>query len=235
MARILIIEDEEDLQQVLKFNLERQGHEVSLTASGSDALRVATRRVPDLILLDVMLPDIYGTDVCRSLRQTPETADVPIIMVTAKGAEQDRVEGLSLGADDYVTKPFSIRELSLRIDAILRRAQPTSKREQCIEFGVLRIDPLAHRAWVSDKEVELSALEFKLLLILHERRNRVQSRTALLDSVWGVTADVTTRTVDTHVKRLREKLGDARSYIDTVRGVGYRFVGSPEDAVTGSS
>jgi two-component system phosphate regulon response regulator PhoB len=235
MARILIIEDEEDLQQVLKFNLERQGHEVSITASGSDALRVATRRVPDLILLDVMLPDIYGTDVCRSLRQTPETAEVPIIMVTAKGAEQDRVEGLSLGADDYVTKPFSIRELSLRIDAILRRAQPASKREQCIEFGVLRIDPLAHRACDSDPEVELTAHEFKMLLILHERKNRVQSRTALLDSGWGVTADGTTRTVDTHVKRLREKLGEARAYIDTVRGVGYRFVGSPEDVVPGSS
>lgn len=230
MARILVVEDEADLQQVLKFNLEKQGHQVSVATSGSDALRSVARLAPDLVLLDVMLPDIFGTEVCRSLREDPATASVPIIMVTAKGREDDRVEGLAVGADDYVTKPFSLRELSLRIDAILRRAQPSAKREQFISFGVLRIDPLAHRAWVGGREVELSALEFKLLLVLHERRNRVQSRTALLDSVWGVTADVTTRTVDTHVKRLREKLGEARRYIDTVRGVGYRFVGSPEEA-----
>jgi two-component system phosphate regulon response regulator PhoB len=235
MARILVVEDESDLQQVLKFNLERQGHEVLVASSGSDALRSVARVTPDLVLLDVMLPDIFGTEVCRSLREDPTTADVPIIMVTAKGAEHDRVEGLAVGADDYVTKPFSIRELCLRIDAILRRAQPATKREQFISFGRLRIDPLAHRAWVDDREVELSALEFKLLLVLHERRNRVQSRSALLDSVWGVTADVTTRTVDTHVKRLREKLGEARSYIDTVRGVGYRFVGTPEEAAESDS
>lgn len=230
MARILIVEDESDLQQVLKFNLERQGHEISIASSGSDGLRSAAGNPPDLVLLDVMLPDIFGTEVCRSLREDPTTASIPIIMLTAKGAETDRIEGFTLGADDYVTKPFSIRELTLRIDAILRRVQPAHQGDQFISFGVLRIDPLAHRAWVSEREVELSALEFKLLLVLYQRKNRVQSRSALLDSVWGVTADVTTRTVDTHVKRLREKLGEARGYIDTVRGVGYRFVGSPEEA-----
>lgn len=229
MPRILIIEDEPDLQQVLKFNLERQGHTVTLASSGSDGLRCVGREQPELVLLDVMLPDIFGSEVCRTLKEDPETRHIPVIMVTAKGSEQDRIEGFTLGADDYITKPFSIRELTLRIEAIMRRVQPTSLRDGAISFGVLRVDPQAHRAWVEEREVELSALEFKLLLVLYERRNRVQSRSALLDGVWGVTADVTTRTVDTHVKRLREKLGTARRYIDTVRGVGYRFVDSPEE------
>jgi two-component system, OmpR family, phosphate regulon response regulator PhoB len=230
MARILIVEDETDLQQVLKFNLEQAGHEVALVASGSDAIRTATQTSPDLVLLDVMLPDILGTDVCRALKTNPESRLVPIIMLTAKSEERDRVLGLELGADDYVTKPFSIRELMLRVAAVLRRGGQEADSGGQVDFGCLRIDPHAHRAWVEGKEVELSALEFKLLRALYDRRNRVQSRTALLDSVWGVTADVTTRTVDTHVKRLREKIGSARSYIETVRGVGYRFVGSPEEA-----
>jgi two-component system phosphate regulon response regulator PhoB len=228
MARILVVEDEADLQEVLKFNLQQAGHDVLLASSGSDGIRLAKKLRPELVLLDVMLPDILGTEVCRSLRGDEETNAIPIVMLTAKAEEQNRVEGFELGADDYVTKPFSVRELMLRVGAILRRFGQEGEASDQIVFGRLRIDPQAHRAWVDDQIVELSALEFRLLLNLYKRRDRVQSRSRLLDDVWGVTADVTTRTVDTHVKRLREKLGAARSYIETVRGVGYRFVGSPD-------
>ena len=229
MARVLVVEDEADLQEVLRFNLQHAGHQAVLANSGSDAIRLARRVRPDLVLLDVMLPDILGTEVCRALREDDETRGTPIIMLTAKAEEQNRVEGFQIGADDYVTKPFSVRELMLRVNAILRRTRLDEGAVGEIVFGILRIDPQAHRAWVDGQEVELSALEFRLLLNLYERRNRVQSRARLLDDVWGVTADVTTRTVDTHVKRLREKLGAARIYVETVRGVGYRFVGSPTD------
>lgn len=232
MIKILVVEDELDLQQVLKFNLQQAGYHVRVASSGSDALRVAADEAPDLVVLDVMLPDILGTEVCRVLKSTANTSGVPVIMLTARASELDRVTGFELGADDYVTKPFSVRELLLRITAILKRTQAAPNERGKINFGSLSIDPDAHRAWVEESEVELSALEFRLLLALYERRNRVQSRSALLDGVWGVTADVTTRTVDTHVKRLREKLGVARSYIETVRGVGYRFVSSPSEAVS---
>jgi two-component system, OmpR family, phosphate regulon response regulator PhoB len=230
MIKILVVEDELDLQQVLKFNLQQAGYHVRVTSSGSDALRVAAQDPPDLVLLDVMLPDILGTEVCRVLKSSTGTAGIPVIMLTARASETDRVAGFELGADDYVTKPFSVRELLLRVTAILKRTQSTSQDKGKITFGCLTIDPDAHRAWVEEGEVDLSALEFRLLLALYERRNRVQSRSALLDGVWGVTADVTTRTVDTHVKRLREKLGAARCYVETVRGVGYRFVATPEEA-----
>jgi two-component system phosphate regulon response regulator PhoB len=152
-------------------------------------------------------------------------------MVTARGEEIDRVVGFELGADDYVVKPFSVRELLLRVQAILRRNSRESESGEMIEFGVLRIDRGAHRVWVETQEIELTALEFRLLLTLYERKNRVQTRSALLDEVWGIQADITTRTVDTHVKRLREKLEAARDYVETVRGVGYRFVASPSEAV----
>jgi two-component system, OmpR family, phosphate regulon response regulator PhoB len=230
MIKILVVEDEPDLQQVLKFNLQQAGYHVRVSASGSDALRVIGQDPPDLVLLDVMLPDILGTEVCRSLKSSAATASIPVIMLTARAAESDRVAGFELGAEDYVTKPFSVRELLLRITAILKRTQTVAPENGKVSFGCLAIDAEAHRVWVEGAEVELSALEFRLLVVLYERRNRVQSRSALLDSAWGVTADVTTRTVDTHVKRLREKLGTARSYVETVRGVGYRFVGSPEEA-----
>ena len=233
MVKILVVEDEQDLQQVLKFNLQQAGYHVRLTASGTEALRIVAQEAPTLMLLDVMLPDILGTEVCRMLKSDPATAELPIIMLTARGTESDRVGGFELGADDYVTKPFSVRELMLRVSAILKRLQTPGAEHGRIEFGVLVIDRDAHRVWVAEQEVELSALEFRLLVALYERRNRVQSRSSLLDDVWGVTADVTTRTVDTHVKRLREKLGGARNYIETVRGVGYRFVGSPDEARPG--
>jgi two-component system phosphate regulon response regulator PhoB len=232
MSRILIIEDERDLQKVLEFNLAQAGHEVVSTASGRAGLALARERKPDLVLLDLMLPDVQGTDVCKALRRDPATSAISIVMLTAKGEEMDRVVGFELGADDYVVKPFSVRELLLRIDAVLRRSSEPRSGKGTLEFGCLRIDNEAHRVWVSGREIELTALEFKLLVTLLERKNRVQSRSALLSDVWGIEADITTRTVDTHVKRLREKLGEAGDYVETVRGVGYRFADSPAGTAT---
>ena len=226
-VRILIVEDEADLRQVLSYNLKQAGYEVAAAARGDEGLRIAREQAPDLVLLDLMLPDVSGTEVCRALKEDPKTHGVAVVMLTAKGEEIDRVVGLELGADDYVVKPFSVRELLLRIAAILRRSKEPQKEAASIEFGCLRIDRGAHRVWVEGRELELTALEFKLLVTLYERKNRVQTRDALLDTVWGIQADITTRTVDTHVKRLREKLGQARDYVETVRGVGYRFVESP--------
>lgn len=231
MARILVVEDEADLRLVLQFNLAQNGHEVLLAESGAQALRVAVESKPDLILLDLMLPDISGMDVCRQLKVGPQAISAAILMLTARGEESDRVVGFQSGADDYVVKPFSVRELMLRVDAILRRASGSDAKDtEVIEFGVLSIDRTAHRVWVAEEEVELTALELKLLLTLYDRRNRVQSRTELLEVVWEIRADVTTRTVDTHVKRLREKLKSARNYIETVRGVGYRFLDNAAEA-----
>ncbi len=227
MARVLVIEDEPDLQQVLEYNLRQEGHEVLQALHGSDGLRLARERRPELILLDLMLPDLTGTDVCKSLKRDAATRGIPVLMLTAKGEEIDRVVGFELGAEDYVVKPFSVRELMLRIRAILRRAQPERPEEPLIEFGRLKIDRAGHRTWVDGERVELTALEFKLLLTLYDRGSRVQTRTVLLDDVWGIQADVETRTVDTNVKRLREKLGPAGDYVETVRGVGYRFAESP--------
>jgi two-component system phosphate regulon response regulator PhoB len=227
MARILVIEDERDLLKVLEFNFHQAGHEVLAALSGREGLQLAREKHPDLILLDLMLPDIAGPEICRALKREPRMRSIPVLMLTAKGEEVDRIVGFELGAEDYVVKPFSVRELLLRIDAILRRVNETPAAEAPIEFGRLRIDRQAHRVWVDDKSIELTAIEFKLLVTLYDRKNRVQSRTALLDDVWGIVADVTTRTVDTHVKRLREKLGPAGIYVETVRGVGYRFADSP--------
>ncbi|MFO0619725.1 MAG: response regulator transcription factor [Polyangiaceae bacterium] len=228
MARILIVEDESDLQQILEYNFRQAGHEVSVASRGAEGLKLARATKPDAILLDIMLPDMLGTEVCRALQSSPDTRSTSIIMVTAKGEEIDRVVGFELGADDYVVKPFSVRELVLRVGAILRRGKEPVE-EGSVEFGALRIDRAAHRAWVGGDEVALTPLEFRLLLTLYERKNRVQTRASLLDDVWDMQADLTTRTVDTHVKRLREKLGSVRDYVETVRGVGYRFVSSPEE------
>jgi two-component system phosphate regulon response regulator PhoB len=227
MARVLVIEDEADLREVLDYNLSKEGHRVSLVSTGAEGLRAAKEQQPELILLDLMLPDMSGTAVCKTLKKDPVTRDVRVIMVTAKGEEIDRVVGFELGADDYVVKPFSVRELLLRVGAVLRRKD--SATTDFVEFGDLRIDPAAHRAWVAGAELQLTTLEFKLLLTLYERKNRVQTRSVLLNDIWGIEADITTRTVDTHVKRLREKLKGVGRYIETVRGVGYRFTESPSD------
>jgi two-component system phosphate regulon response regulator PhoB len=231
MARILVIEDEPDIQQILDYNLREKGHKVFIAGKGEEGLRLAREKRPDLVLLDLMLPDIPGTEICKTLKSDPATRGAQVIMLTAKGEEIDRVVGFELGADDYVVKPFSVRELLLRVQAILRRSQGEQEVVPGFQFGSLRVDREAHRVWASDTELELTALEFKLLVTLYDRKNRVQTRAALLSDVWGIDADITTRTVDTHVKRLREKLGDAGTYIETVRGVGYRFADNPEEAV----
>jgi two-component system, OmpR family, phosphate regulon response regulator PhoB len=231
MATVLIVEDENDLRQVLEYNLRQAGHDAVTAEAGTVGLELAKVKRPDLVLLDLMLPDISGTEVCRALKSDVATRGIPIIMLTARGEEVDRVVGFELGADDYVTKPFSVRELLLRVKAILRRSNAPERDDTAerFQFGCLTVDRGAHRVWVSGQEVELTALEFKLLLTLYQRRDRVQTRAMLLDDVWGMRADITTRTVDTHVKRLREKLEDARDYIETVRGVGYRFIDSPAE------
>lgn len=235
MAHIIVIEDETDLQKVLQYNLEQAGYTVTVAGRGQEGLRLAQQHKPDLVLLDLMLPDITGTEVCRTLKSHAETKTIPVVMVTARGEEVDRVVGFEIGADDYVVKPFSVRELLLRISAILRRQHPEPAAQDTapvVEFGRLRMDRGAHRIWVEGVEVELTALEFRLLTTLFDRKNRVQTRSGLLNEVWGIQADITTRTVDTHVKRLREKLEGARDYVETVRGVGYRFVASPNETAS---
>ena len=233
MFRILVVEDERDIQDVIAYNLQQAGYDVIVAGRGDDALRLAKAHRPDLVLLDVMLPGLSGKQVCASIRSDPAIAATPIIMLSAKGEEVDRIVGLEVGADDYVTKPFSMREVLLRVQTLLRRTatqRPQPPTQSSFEFGVLRVDVPAHRAWVEGSELALTALEFKLLVTLHDRKHRVLRRATLLTDVWGVTMDVTTRTVDTHVKRLREKLGVAGAYIETVRGVGYRFRNAPDEA-----
>jgi len=225
VARVLVIEDEDDLREVLQYNLTQAGHRPFLAATGEAGLKLAQEVRPEVVLLDLMLPDIPGTNVARALRREPETQLVPIIMVTAKAEEIDRIVGFELGADDYVVKPFSVRELMLRIEAVLRRGRAMEQR--VIEVGDLCIDREAHRVTVGGDEVSLTALEFKLLVTLTERRDRVQARGTLLTDVWAIDAEIASRTVDTHVKRLRDKLGSAGRFIETVRGVGYRFSENP--------
>ena len=221
MARILIVEDELDIRDVVAFNLRQAGHTVFAAARGREALE-RFEETPSLVLLDLMLPDMSGVEVCRTMKHA--APHVPVLMLTARGEEIDRVVGFEVGADDYIVKPFSMRELLLRVNAILRRSGATpAKTQGTIELGELEIDVDAHRVWVGEREVELTALEFRLLMTFYERRERVQSRSTLLDDVWGVSPDLVTRTVDTHVKRLREKLGRTGELIETIRGVGYRL------------
>ncbi|MBL8605459.1 MAG: winged helix-turn-helix domain-containing protein [Myxococcales bacterium] len=216
----------------MEFNLQQAGFETRSVGRAGDVLRAVQSDAPDLVLLDLMLPDGSGTDLCRALKSNPATRAIPVIMVTARGEEIDRVVGFELGADDYVTKPFSVRELVLRIRAILRRSETETVQEEVVSFGRLKVDRTAHRAFVDGAEVVLTALEFRLMTTLLDRKNRVQSRDTLLSDVWGLQLHVETRTVDTHIKRLREKLGAAGDYIHTVRGVGYRFASSPDELAT---
>jgi two-component system phosphate regulon response regulator PhoB len=235
-SHILVVEDEADLADALAFALEREGFTTTVARDGRTAIdAIAVTPPPDLVLLDLMLPDISGTEVCRQLRANPATRHVPVIMVTARAEEIDRVVGFEVGADDYVVKPYSTRELVLRVRAVLRRREAPATdaagaAAAAVRFGNLTVDKDAHKVWVDDVEVLLTALEQRLLQTFLERRGRVQTREMLLSDVWGITADITTRTVDTHVKRLREKLGDAGVYIETVRGAGYRFRAQPEVA-----
>jgi two-component system phosphate regulon response regulator PhoB len=229
VPNVLVVDDERDLVSLLDFNLRQAGMETSLAYSGEQALQEARRRVPDLVLLDLMLPDQSGTDVCRQLKSDPRTRAVPVVMLTARGEELDRVVGFELGADDYVVKPFSVRELILRVKAVLRRARQSGAESPRAELGPVRLDADAHRCYIDGQEIELTPLEFKLLATLMSRAGRVQSRERLLSDVWEMSSELETRTVDTHVKRLREKLGAARDLLETVRGVGYRLI-DPADS-----
>jgi two-component system phosphate regulon response regulator PhoB len=225
VTSVLLVDDERDLLSLLDFNLRAAGFETLLATTGEQALGQLRRRVPDLVLLDVMLPDLSGTELCRTIKSDVRTKHVPVVMLTAKGEEVDRVVGFEIGADDYVTKPFSVRELVLRLKAVLRRAAGSRPSERPPEsVGPIRVDIDAHRAFVDGGEIQLTPLEFKLLTTLMARLGRVQSREQLLEDVWEMSSEVETRTVDTHVKRLREKLGSGRDLLETVRGVGYRLV-----------
>jgi two-component system phosphate regulon response regulator PhoB len=219
---ILIIDDERDLVATLEYNLEKEGFRARSAYTGKHGLEIASGdQVPDLVLLDLMLPDMSGTQVCQQLRARDRTKAVAIIMMTAKAEEVDRVVGFEVGADDYVVKPFSVRELMLRVKAVLRRkAPPAESATAPATYGRVRVDMEGHRVWVDDEEVVLTALEFRLLTTLIARRGRVQTRDALLLDVWGVQPGLTTRTVDTHVRRLRKKLGAVADYVETLRGVG---------------
>jgi len=222
-ARILAVDDEPDLLELVRLGLSQAGYVVETARTGTEALAALRRAPPDLVVLDVMLPDLSGTELCARIRADQRLAAVPIIMLTAKSEEIDRVVGLEVGADDYVTKPFSPRELALRVRAVLRRRAPSDERLRVLEHSVLRVDPEAHRASVGGDEIVLTAKEFQLLLALMTRPGRVMTRERLLDEVWGSDITVTSRTIDTHLKRLREKLGAAGALVETVRGVGYRF------------
>jgi len=229
-VNILVIEDEPDIRKNLEYNLSREGFKVSTAGSLKDGLKSLDSNTYSLILLDLMLPDGSGLDLCKKIKSNSSLESIPIIILTAKDDEVDKVVGFELGADDYVTKPFSVRELILRIKAVLKRGQKDSNEIVEVErqFGDLRIDIESHEVYVDSKLVELTALEFKLLNELVDKRGRVQSRDQLLSEVWGYNAEVTTRTVDTHIKRLREKLGPMGKYVQTIRGVGYKFSRTPE-------
>ena len=221
--KIYIVEDEPDIRETLKYNFSNEGFKVSTAPNGEEALSNIKKILPDVLILDLMLPGISGLDVCKSIRADDDIRDMSIIMLTAKGEEIDRVIGFELGADDYVTKPFSVRELILRVKVLLKKQRESLVENKLVTFGPIRIDLDAHELKINDKEIVLTALEFKLLQHLVKRKGRVQTREQLLGDVWGYSAEVTTRTVDTHIKRLREKLGNTSEYIQTIRGVGYRF------------
>lgn len=222
--KILLIEDEPDIRKTLEYNLSREGYGVISTSSLAEGRNSLESNSFSLILLDLMLPDGSGLDLCREIKSDKIFSSIPIIILTAKDDEVDKVVGFELGADDYVTKPFSVRELILRIKAVLKRANVKSENlEVKRQFGDLVIDIDSHEVFVNNDLVMLTALEFKLLRQLVDRRGRVQSRDQLLSDVWGYSAEVTTRTVDTHIKRLREKLGTMGKYVQTIRGVGYKF------------
>jgi DNA-binding response OmpR family regulator len=221
--KILIIEDDKDIARLIQYNMDKAGYACEIASSGEDGLKSLVRHPADLVLLDVMLPGADGFEICRRIKQDEDLKHVPVIMLTAKGEEMDRVVGLELGAEDYVVKPFSPRELVLRVKAVLRRHKTDEEAGDVLKAGSLVLDKGRHRVTVKGKDVVLTAMEFKLLSSLMERAGRVQDREKLLADVWGIDAEVFTRTVDTHVRRLRSKLGISGDMIETVIGAGYRF------------
>jgi two-component system phosphate regulon response regulator PhoB len=222
--RILVVDDEPDIVALVAYHLAKAGYSVSTATSGPEGLAAARREKPSLVVLDLMLPGLTGLEVMEQLREDPATSRMAVLMLTARREESDRIKGLTLGADDYLTKPFSPQELMLRIAAILRRVRSAKEQESDVRrIGPIQIDSTAHRVTVDGREIELTATEFKLLSLLAERKGRVQPRNLLLESVWEAAPDIQTRTVDMHVQRLRAKLGPAGDLIETVRGFGYRI------------
>lgn len=230
-ARILVVEDERDIAALVAYHLTKEGYRVRTAEGGQEALEAVGADKPDLMLLDLMLPGFSGYEVLQEMRRRPELADVPVVVLTARRDEADRVKGLELGADDYVTKPFSPRELVLRVGAVLRRAQSPAVAGggRTLRGGPVTVDLNALRVTMGDEELDLTPTEYRLLVTLLERRGRVQSRQQLLETAWDIHARIETRTVDMHVQRLRSKLGDHGDMIETVRGFGYRFRGREEE------
>ncbi|MEA3369550.1 MAG: response regulator transcription factor [Candidatus Ratteibacteria bacterium] len=222
--KILIVEDDKHISKLVKYNLEKAGFECTVTITGEEAFEILDKQLIELIILDVMLPKMDGFEVCKQLKQNRKLSNIPLIMLTAKGEEIDRIVGLELGADDYIVKPFSSRELVLRVKAILRRGKAEKEIiKDILSVNKLSVDIPRHKVTVDKKEVRLTQIEFKLLVTLMQRIGRVQSRDKLLADVWDIAAEVTTRTIDTHIKCLRQKLGKMGKLIETERGIGYRF------------
>jgi two-component system phosphate regulon response regulator PhoB len=222
--KILIVDDEADVTELVSYHLKAKGYLVEAINNPNNSLGTARTFLPDLVILDVMMPDLNGVQICRLLRADPQLKKVPVIFLTAKAEESDRIQGLETGADDYICKPFSTKELVLRVQSILRRSSEGAGEEiKKLQAGEIVIDIERHEAVVSGKPIELTATEFKLLRLLMERRGRVQTREHLLINVWNYETEIETRTVDTHVRRLREKLGGEADWIETIRGVGYRL------------
>lgn len=220
---ILVIDDDRDLLELLKLKLGKEGFKVCVAPDGKTGVELVKSKEPDLVILDVNMPKMSGLDVCRILRSEEKTKNMPILMLTAKNEEIDRVLGLEFGADDYVSKPFSVRELILRIRAILKRTHPAEEKRNRLQYGILTVDLKNHEVKVKNHPVQLTLTEFKLLSVLLEKPDQVKSRDFLLDEIWEYGDGVYSRTVDTHVQRLRSKLKDAGRYIETVRGIGYRL------------
>jgi two-component system phosphate regulon response regulator PhoB len=227
MERVLIVDDDPDIQRLVSYNLGQAGFEVATAGTGRNALEAVQKHPPDLIILDLMLPDVDGMEVCRTLRQRDSSRRIPIIMLTARGEEIDRVVGFELGADDYVMKPFSPRELVLRVKSIFRRTK--EERIDMLRVGRIQLYPERRQCFVGDQSITLTAKEFDLLQELMRARGNVLTRDGLMDKVWGYHGEATSRTLDTHVRRLREKLGEEGLHVETVRGVGYRIGNTKEE------
>ena len=222
-AKILVVDDEKDIIELVSYNLEKEGFKVISATAGEKALELVSNEEPEIIILDLMLPGIDGLDVCRELKRSDQTSSIPIIMLTAKGEESDIVIGLELGADDYITKPFSPRVLVARVKAVLRRLESKKEEEDIIRINQLSIDLVRHQVTYRGKTLTLTSTEFNLLILLAQNRGKVFTRDQILDKAWKEESFVVDRTVDVHVRRLRQKLGQASRFIETVRGVGYRF------------